>query len=56
VTEPLDDDVQWCAVCDMNPVLAKGLCRTCYAYRWRTGKQRPKRLADKQADLNYKKL
>lgn len=33
-----------CAVCGWRRAVAKGRCRTCYVYLWRTGRDRPEEL------------
>ena len=42
-------------MCDLNRAVKKERCDTCYRYWRRTGKDRPAELAEKQADLNYRK-
>ena len=39
----LPADPEKCRNCGLHPIQAHGLCHTCYVYRWRTGRDRPRR-------------
>lgn len=43
---------EFCGRCEFNEPEVKGLCRTCYTYRYRTGKDRPRHLIERQYRLN----
>jgi ribosomal protein L40E len=45
-----------CETCEAMPAVSKRECRTCRNYRLRTGRQRPAHLADRQPDLNYRRI
>lgn len=45
-----------CRTCRAKPAAIKGECRTCAKYRYRTGRQRPSELADRQPELNYRRF
>lgn len=45
-----------CGVCGARAAVAKGKCGTCYQYERRTGQRRPIRLAQRQAELNWRRF